>query len=414
MSIRRSRLLIALAALLAPALARAEMPDCDTGLSAPPIYISGSTALEPLIKALGPKLAADATNPHALVYLGDGSCNGVHKIVPFGTPATTTKIAAATPLKYVDAGFDPAKDPPQCTVSADKEADLGISDVFATVCTGSALPAGVADILGPAQAMLFVTHINSSQTAISAEEAYLALGLGADGGVAPWTDPTYFFIRPDSSGTKNMLAAAIGVPVSKWLGVYKDPTTGKDFGSGDVFKAIVAQAANAEKTLGILGADYYDSGTARQMVKALAFRGYHQLRAYWPDSSPTSFDKKNVRDGHYLPFGYAHLIAAVDGSGTPTNAKAKLVVDLLTGKTTLTGVDTIQVLAKTAHLIPQCAMKVTRSADGGDLSRYDAPEPCGCYFDSVVGGKMDPSCKACTDDSTCGGGKCRNNFCEAH
>jgi hypothetical protein len=418
MFIRRTSLMLAFAALLAPAAARAQaLPDCAT-LPAPPIYISGSTALEPMIKALGKQLAnsPDAATKYSLVYLGDGSCEGVHKFVAFGTPAMTTVLSKATPLNYIDATFDPTKAPPQCQLMNDTPADLGISDVFATVCTGSALPAGVADINGPAQAMLFVTHPNSTQTAISAEQAYLALGLGAAGQATPWVDPMYFFIRPDSSGTKNLLAAAIHVPVAKWLGISKDPITGKGFKSQDVLSNVAAQGANADKTLGILGADFYDGGTVRQQVKALAFRAYKQKKAYWADSSPTSFDKKNVRDGHYVPFGYAHFIGATDASGNLSNAKAKLVVDILTGKQSITGVDTIQVLAQTAHLIPQCAMKVTRSADGGDLSLYTPAEPCGCYFDSLVSatpGSTPAGCTACTDDTACGSGKCRHNFCEA-
>jgi hypothetical protein len=419
MSIHRSNVLLAFVAILAPALAHAQaMPDCDTGLSAPPIYISGSTALEPLIKALGKQLASstDAATKYSLVYLGDGSCEGVRKFVPFGSPASTTVLSKANPLKYIDASFDPTKDPPSCTLSADKAADLGISDVFATVCSGAAVPSGVADILGPAQAMLFVTHPNSTQTAISAEQAYLAFGLGGAGMATPWMDPMYFFIRPDSSGTKNLLAAAIGVPIAKWLGISKDATTGKGFGSKDVLTNVAAQGANADKTLGILGADVYDGGTARQQVKALAFRAYKQKKAYWADSTPTSFDKKNVRDGHYVPFGYAHFIAAVDGTNTPTNAKAKLVIDILQQKQSISMVDTIKVLAQTAHLIPQCAMKVKRAADGGDLSLYSAPEPCGCYFDSLVSatpGSTPAGCKTCAGDGECGSGKCRNSFCEA-
>ena len=417
MLIRRTSLLLALGALLAPAAAYAQaMPNCDTGLSAPPIYVSGSTALEPLIKALGKQLAAstDPAKKFALVYLGDGSCEGVHKFVPFGTPAATTVLSKANALKYIDASYDPSKAPPLCTLTADTPADLGISDVFATVCSGSAVPSGVADILGPAQAMLFITHPNSTQQAISAEQAYLALGLGANGMSTPWVDPAYFFIRPDSSGTKNLLGAAIKVPVAKWLGISKDPTTMKGFGSGEVLNNVAMAAANAEKVLGILGADVYDG--ARQMVKALAFRGFNQKKAYWPDSSPTAFDKKNVRDGHYLPFGYAHLIAAVDGSGVPTNPKAKVVVDILNQAADLAGVDTIKVLAQTAHLIPQCAMKVTRTADGGDLQLYSPPQPCGCYYDSLVSataGATPAGCKACMADGDCGAGKCRHNFCEA-
>src|SRR6476469_11041143 len=96
MSIHRSKVLLAFVAMLAPALAHAQaMPDCDTGLSAPPIYISGSTALEPLIKALGKQLASstDAATKYSLVYLGDGSCVGVRKFVPFGSRACTTVLS---------------------------------------------------------------------------------------------------------------------------------------------------------------------------------------------------------------------------------------------------------------------------------------------------------------------------------
>src|SRR5947208_8995899 len=103
------------------------MPDC-AALSAPPIYISGSTALEPMIKALGKQLASstDAATKFSLVYLGDGSCEGVRKFIPFGSPAMTTVLSKANPLKYIDATFDPAKDPPLCTLSADTSADLRI------------------------------------------------------------------------------------------------------------------------------------------------------------------------------------------------------------------------------------------------------------------------------------------------
>jgi hypothetical protein len=38
-------------------------------------------------------------------------------------------------------------------------------------------------------------------------------------------------------------------------------------------------------------------------------------------------------------------------------------------------------------------------------------EPCGCYFDFKTTGAS--TCAACTDDSTCGAGKCRHGYCEA-
>jgi hypothetical protein len=397
--------------------AAADQPLCSK-LSAPPIYISGSSALEPMLKAIGKVLAsqADASKRFSLVYVKDGSCEGVRKFVPSGVPAQTTTIPQNAQPYYIDGSYDSTKAPPQCLLSDQPStgvaADLGISDVFVEVCTGQQRPADVSDLLGPAQAMLFITHPNSTQTAISAEEAYLAFGLGADGAATPWVDPQYFFIRPDSSGTKNMLAAAIKVPVAKWKGIFAE--NGKSFGSNEVRDHVAAQAANAEKTIGILGADVYDD--ARGSVKALAFRGFGQKHAYWPDSTPTSFDKRNVRDGHYLGFGYAHLVARLE-NGQVANPKAKLLVDVLTQaqdvSDTLSRTQVITILSKTAHLIPQCAMKVQRTKEGGELSKVDAPEPCHCLFDSLFSTGTPAGCTACGDDKGCTAGKCRHGFCEA-
>ena len=49
--------------------------------------------------------------------------------------------------------------------------------------------------------------------------------------------------------------------------------------------------------MGILGAEVYDA--TRATLTALAFRAQGQYAAYWADSTVTSRDKKNVRDGHY-------------------------------------------------------------------------------------------------------------------
>ncbi len=397
--------------------AQAQTLRCSDQLGAPPIYISGSSALEPLIRALGKVMgnSTDAAKKYALVYVNDGSCEGVRKFIAFGGGPKTTIPNTATPF-YIDGAYDGTSAPPKCLLTDQPAAgvtvDLGLSDVFAEVCTGAAKPSDVTDVNGPAAAMLFVTHPNSTETAITAEEAYLALGLGAMGEATPWTDPMYFFIRPNSSGTKNLLAAAIGVPVAKWQGIFME--AGKNFGSADVRDKVAAQAANANKALGILGADFLDAGNTRQQVKALAFRGYKQKKAFWPDSSPTSFDKKNVRDGHYTAWGYVHMIANIDGAGAVTNAKAKLVMDLINGTDSIPGIDSIRTVAQTAHLIPQCAMKVKRGTEGGDLSLYSSPTPCGCYFDSLVTpGPVPAGCTACSATAPCATGMCRNGFCEA-
>jgi hypothetical protein len=411
----------------------AAQPKCSTDLSTTNvIYVSGSSALEPLYKAIGPVLANQPT-PYALVYAKDGSCNGVQKFVDFN--GGKTKLASTAQVFYIDATYNPAVGPQQCTLSDQVNGvtvDLSFSDVFVEVCSGATRPNDTTDILGPAQAMTFVTHPNSAQQAISAEQAYLALGLGAAGGATPWIDPNYFFIRPDSSGTKQLLAAAIKVKASLWKGIFlKNPTDPTStFGTNDV-RDHVNSSGNPDATLGIMGAADVDAGTNRQKVKELAFRAYNQKRAYWPDSTPSAFDKRNVREGLYVPFGYVHLVGAITAGSANTvdnltNPKAKLVAQIVTQAISLvdtsTGqpVDLIKVIGATAHLIPQCAMKVSRTQEAGDLSNYDPPKRCFCAYEALwssAGGDggtvLPPGCTPCT--TTCTGGEvCNNGFCEAH
>jgi hypothetical protein len=64
-------------------------------------------------------------------------------------------------------------------------------------------------------------------------------------------------------------------------------------------------------------------------------------------------------------------------------------------------------------LIPLCAMTVTRTQEGGPLSLFAPPDPCGCYYESKVG-MVPASCVACTSAASCAAGTtCRHGFCEA-
>src|SRR5207237_239232 len=83
--------LLGLCLVVAPVATQAQtMPACnnlkDAGGAAlpPPIYLSGSTALEPMLKAFGPKIASQTTNAYTLVYLRDGACSGVNRILSDG------------------------------------------------------------------------------------------------------------------------------------------------------------------------------------------------------------------------------------------------------------------------------------------------------------------------------------------
>jgi hypothetical protein len=86
------------------------------------------------------------------------------------------------------------------------------------------------------------------------------------------------------------------------------------------------------------------------------------------------------------------------------------VIDLIFGVTDESDVHGLRA-GIMSGLIPQCAMKVQRSFDGGDLSLYQPPEPCGCYFDKTVPQGI-TSCTPCVDETPCGTGKCRFGYCE--
>jgi hypothetical protein len=98
---------------------------------------------------------------------------------------------------------------------------------------------------------------------------------------------------------------------------------------------------NAEQTIGILSLQRYDG--VRDQVKILAFESFGQecLGAVYPDSTPTAFDKQNVRDGHYTIWGYLWAVAAVDGGGAPSGLAAAQFIDFLTGTTPINDADPV-------------------------------------------------------------------------
>jgi hypothetical protein len=281
--------------------------------------------------------------------------------------------------------------------------DVANSNVFISACTQTPPPAGIAAFQAPIQPYVFIVPKASTQQAITAEEAYFVFGFGAAGMVSPWNDEAFMFIRPTTKSTLLSVAAAIHVPAAKWKGTPFDK-------SSDLLNA-VATSTSPEKTIGILGAEIYDQN--RDKVTALAFRTFQQRHAFFPDSTATSKDKRNLRDGHYVIWSPTVYLAPVDAQGVVTNPRAKYVIDLITGKDAMPAPDfdpLATVISK--GLVPDCAMNVTRSVEGGDLSLYSPAAPCGCFFESQVG-SPGASCTACMSDATCNGGKCRHGFCEA-
>jgi hypothetical protein len=398
-------LVTAAAVSLAAAPAHAQTA-CNTLTN--PIYITGSTALEPLLKQLGPKVAADSP-AHTIVYLKtDGSCGGVNRIISTGTGTINQNML------YIPAGFNPATDmPASCTVdpAAPVPISLVLSDVDPSLCPGAPTIPGYKDFQGPVNAMAFVVPTTSQQKHISAEEAYLVLGLGDQGMVSPWIDPNFYFIRPKDSGTRAMIAANIGTTTHDWKGVYM--ANGKNFGSGDVLNNVAGVSlANAEKTIGILGMDFLDTGSNHNSANSLAFRAFHQHYAYWPDSVRNGGDRINVREGRYAIWGYVHMLAQYANNAI-SDAAALYFINIMTGATPAPGGADIDDISTDAHLVPVCAMKVARDIEGGPMRAADVAAPCGCSFEKRATGHEPAGCTACSATTPCSTGVCRKGYCEA-
>ena len=286
--------------------------------------------------------------------------------------------------------------------------DIGVSDVFATSCPGVAsLPASVGDFFGPNQVMELVVPAASSQASISAEAAYFVFGFGKAGMVTPWLDDSQIFVRSPTSGTQQMIARAITVPAEKWKGV----SLAK---SGDVLTS-VASSVSPEAAIGILAADVADAN--RDKVKTLAFEAFKQKTCgFWPDSTATSFDKRNVRDGHYPIWGPLHFFANVGANNVPTKPDAATLIGYFTGKVAVPAGVNLLDLEISAHTVPACAMKVQRTTELGDVSAFTPAQSCGCYFESKLAGSPAAGCTACTGDAQCGGTTthCRYGYCEAN
>jgi hypothetical protein len=326
-------------------------------------------------------LSGNADSP-TIVYSGQGSCTGVGAIL--GAALTTGTFKYYNGTTGV-AGAD-------CTLaSSTRHTDLGVSDVFPTSC-----PAVTQDQLTTAsvqdfhnffiQSMNFVVPASdtTAPTTITADAAYVTFGLGGTGTGIPAAFPwqvqytgipavsTNFFIRNNKSGTQTMLAKAIGVDASKWVG--KD-----EGGAGAVVTAI---SSGPNGSIGILvSADADAHPTA---ISKLAFQAKGQTCAFYPDSASGTHDKINVREGRYDVWGPLHVMAK-----TPLSAAAKSVLDGLAAP------DTALIDAEVAaYVTPVCAMHASRDEEMGPISSFMPDKSCGCYFDKKATGST--TCTACT------------------
>jgi hypothetical protein len=368
-----------------------------------PLYIMSGDTQVPILKTLGKALRQDTTTPTTLIWFATGSCTIIDAVYN-NTPLKQN-------LSYIP--NDPSWDPntgtvPTCTPDpAGVPVQLGIPIVFPESCTTATPPTTIQAFKGPIQSFVFVVPKASTAQAISAEEAYLTFGFGAAGMASPWLDPMFYFVRPATKGTQVSLGAVIGVPAAKWKGQPIDQST--------AVASMTAASSAPDKTIGILGAEIYDSTSNRAALRSLTFQGYLQTNGYLPDTSASAFDKRNVRDGHYLGWSHVFYLTGVDANSVPTDARAARVIDIFTGAPTAmppSGLDPLT-LVSSKGLVPICAMNVERDTEGGPLTAYHSPDPCGCAYEAAVG-TAPAACVACTAAGNCASGQqCRHGYCEA-
>ena len=359
-----------------------------------PLFMIGSSGLTSVAAELG---ALASTIPITIVYTVAHSCDGAKAIIANETSFDTGAVTA----NYWDA----AGTVHTCQLdAASAYADIGLGNLFAEECLP--LPqgtSGIGDFLGPVTPGAVVAPTASTQSSISAEALYYVFGL-AGGAVAPWTSSTYRFVNP-SSGVQWDFGLDISVPASRWQGALVTSATQN--------VAKVATSTQPEETIGTMSTDLSEAATTSSAIKELAFKDYGQSCAYYANSTATSADKKNVRDGHYAIWGFTHMFTKVNAQGVPLGADAATVIGYFTGNLpTPTGSFLKYVISD--HLVPVCAMTVTRSVEMGRLSPYTPSPGCGCYFDSIATGTS--TCQTCATHAECPSAQphCNLGYCEVN
>ncbi len=464
--------LASVAVLAVGARAEAANPPCTDAVNHPnPVFISGSTAAQAAFQALADALGSQIS----IIYQNPDSCAGLNDYLT-GNASTESGVSNL----YLDpvSGKGIACD---LNATTPEVPDIGASDVFPATCVqnlgiGAITAANQIEVLGPIQAMTIAVPSGSNATSISKEAAQLVFGcdatasatgpcsVGATPGViSQWDVPTAIFTRSNTSGTLNMVAEAIGLPPASWANAAPaaTPPPEQKSGTGGIFTALATATGTAVNAgISIISDEGLISNNAKATVdggtgltiKPLFYQHTGQSCGYLPDSTATTFDKLNVREGRYAIWGPVHFVVNKNASGAVTSphaAAATLVLNYLiaTGPTPSAflplpndgGTVAITTAQKQALIdaeatptvggvVPWCAMHVARSvevsanADTGEMS-YQPPEPCGCHFEFVTtGATQSPYCKACNPsnvnaDCNPEGGTsaypvCRYGYCE--
>jgi hypothetical protein len=345
-AMRRAALtILATLAIFFPAAARGEGA-CEELPNV--LFVPGTTDIKPYLVRVAPRLATAAGDDQmTIVYQAMGSCTALDYVL---TPATMTGTAS-----YWDGELDAQGGAIEksCTIAPGTRAQLALSDVAIRTCTGADPPRGVTELASLAQGFGLVVPEGSSNKAITATEGYFLFKFGGEAGkqVPPWDNPALVVIRTPAASTQLLVGLAVGVLGTMWSANLTNTNTG----SSDVIAKVAAEATtgNRDRTIGILSLQRYDG--ARDKLDMLAFESFGQCRgAFYPDSTATSLDKRNLRDGHYSIWGYLWAAGAGAG-GALGDPRAARFAAFMAGTTPINGADPI-VDAARAGAVPDCAM----------------------------------------------------------
>ncbi len=417
-----------------------------------PVLVLGATGfpMEQIAKAMGD----NAT----IYYMETGSCLGVGAAV-VNTPLVGGSTPGATQqVVYFDRLQDGKAVSCRIPDGFSMPADLAISGSFPDTCGGTdvggvtlsanvELPTDWKDFIGAVNPIMYAVPATSNERAISAEAAYRVFGFGSGTGslaktVDPWNDETFIFRRTKTSGTQQSIARFLGMPA--------DALRGTNATGSSAMRKAFQQSADPNKTIGINSSEIVDAD--RTAMKSLAYKHYNQPVAFYPDSDPGLFDRRNVRDGHYNMWIALHVFSRIDANGDPVSAKnatlectgtpgsncGGLVSPCAAGSCGKTRAERDQAVKKLAFVIssreeppvktvdlfgslkrlgdvPICAMRVQRPKDGADLAPFTPTTSCACAFEAASPGAPPTDCKPCTQPSDCSGTArptCSFGFCE--
>ena len=278
------------------------------------------------------------------------------------------------------------------------------------LCSGfTGLNAGFGQFLGPVQPIDFVVPSSqTSQQSISTEAAYYIWGFGASDAahtVNPWNTPANIFTRSVSSFVTVFLGLDTGVPAATVAANHTVESNNQ--GTVTALNALNG-TAGAASGIGAVSGEIADGNRAE--ISVLAYQHTGQSCGYWPDSTPEAYDKVNVRSGQYWLWSPVHLFAAVDGTGTVTDANTKNLIGYLTGSIAApTGVN-VFAAELAAFTVPQCAMHAWRDGDLAPPYSFQPPASCSCEFDfaeKTAAALVPSTCTTCAKDSDCSTNHCR-------